>query len=294
MREPMAQQRTELTVVTYNVRSAIGPGPFPDQWWRAVDAERVARLISILHGFDADLVALQEVPLLNVDGHTLDMAREFGDGLGMEVRYAAVFAFPVVAADEASSIGAGLFGNAVLSRLPVISSRTLGLPAGPDSEVIEPLGSDRRFAGVRYADTPTWTREPRCASVCDVRLPDGGPLTFVSVHLSHIGGGQRRRQADKLAELATAADRPLVLAGDLNATIEADDLAPLSGLLEDAFAMVGIPAGDERRRSCGDDWHSAIDHVLLRGATTLKCQVARDAGDASDHWPVVARIALDR
>jgi endonuclease/exonuclease/phosphatase (EEP) superfamily protein YafD len=50
-----------------------------------------------------------------------------------------------------------------------------------------------------------------------------------------------------------------------------------------------VPAGDPRRASCGD-W--PIDHVRVRGLDVAACRVAVEAGDASDHWPVVADLVL--
>jgi endonuclease/exonuclease/phosphatase (EEP) superfamily protein YafD len=32
----------------------------------------------------------------------------------------------------------------------------------------------------------------------------------------------------------------------------------------------------------------ALDHLLAAGLTATSCRVVREAGDASDHWPVVA------
>jgi endonuclease/exonuclease/phosphatase family metal-dependent hydrolase len=79
------------------------------------------------------------------------------------------------------------------------------------------------------------------------------------------------------------------LAGDLNAAIDDPELSPLGPLLVDAFAAPGVPAGDERRRSCGTD---PIDHVLLRGFEVEECRVAHEAGDLSDHLPIIARLRL--
>ena len=282
-----------VTVATYNIRSAIGPGEFPDSWWRAVDPARLERLVGVVRDLDADLVGLQEVPLLNRDGRTLDMAREFAERLQMEFRYGAVFAFPLVESKSGIAVGSGLFGNAVLSRRPIVRSRTVGLSPAPDDDLVEAADSGLTFAGVRYADVPIWAREPRCVLICDVGVGQREPLTFASVHLSHIGASQRRRQAEQLAALLADAPGPVVLAGDLNAVIDSEALAPLRGALDDAFAHVGVPAVDERRKSCGDDWYSAIDHILLRGARALTCSVVRAAGAESDHFPVAAAISLE-
>ena len=63
----------------------------------------------------------------------------------------------------------------------------------------------------------------------------------------------------------------------------------MAGAFDDAFATVGIPAGDPRRASCGPD---RIDHLLTRGLRAMSCEVYRAAGDASDHLPVVATFEV--
>jgi endonuclease/exonuclease/phosphatase family metal-dependent hydrolase len=63
----------------------------------------------------------------------------------------------------------------------------------------------------------------------------------------------------------------------------------LASAFDDAFASVGISAGDPRRASCGA---ARIDHLLTRGLRATSCAVHRDAGDASDHLPVVATFEV--
>jgi endonuclease/exonuclease/phosphatase family metal-dependent hydrolase len=238
-------------------------------------------------GFEPDVVALQEVPLMTVDGVTTDMAGELGRALGLESRYAAVHHLPVIEPETGAVVGAYMWGNAILSRYRILSSRTIGLPVPADDDLVEPDGSGRELAGVRYRDVEPGMREGRCALVCTI--DDGsGPVTVLSTHLSYIGSTQRRRQAEEIAESVTALDGPVILLGDLNAPIHAGELAPLRESLIDALLAVGVAPVDERRLSCGD---AAIDHVLVRDLAPVSCRVATEAGDASDHWPVVAVLA---
>jgi hypothetical protein len=39
---------TRLRVVSWNIRSAIGPGPFPDRWWRRIDADRLRAIGAVV------------------------------------------------------------------------------------------------------------------------------------------------------------------------------------------------------------------------------------------------------
>lgn len=270
-----------LRVATWNIRAAIGPGkPFPDRWWRLISAERLAAIGTLLAGLEADVVALQEVALASRDGDLVDNAGDLARQLGMEVRYGAARTFSITN-DAGSVMGSGCFGNALLSRLPIRSSRASMLPMAPVDAYVEPPDADHPDAGVRYADAPDTIREPRALVLAEV-----GGMTVGSTHLSHIGSGERALQvASTLAAFSDAS--PALLLGDLNAPIESPELAALSDWV-DGFEAAGVPAGDERRISTDDGWR--IDHVLARGASVRGCRVLREAGDLSDHYPVVAEI----
>jgi len=284
----MTEATATLRVATFNVRAAIGPGPFPSLWWQHVDGARLGRIGEVIRAMDADLVALQEVALLSVDGETVDNVGELARQAGYDARFGATRHFPLCEADGRLS-GAGLFGNAILSRLPIRAARTISLPSAPDSAMVEPAGVDDPLAGVPYADAPPWVREPRCLLRCDLALPGGGTLVAASTHLSHIGSAERRMQADAAHAALGLAPGPTLLAGDFNAAIDADELTPLGRDWDDAFEAAGVPADDERRRSCGRD---AIDQLFTRGLETTDCRVVTEAADASDHWPVLATMRI--
>ena len=114
-----------------------------------------------------------------------------------------------------------------------------------------------------------------------------GGVGVATAHLTYIGRDQRRGQADALRAVVDRLPGPAVLTGDFNAPIGADELAGLRAGLTDAFDAVGVAADDPARASCGR-W--PIDHVLVRGLTVAACRVASEAGDASDHLPIVADL----
>ncbi len=277
-----------VVVATYNIRAAIGPGePFPAAWWRHVDRSRLERIGSIIGELEADVVSLQEVAVMTVDGELIDMPAELGALTGLVPRYAAVAGFPILDPADGRAIGACLWGNAILSRLPIRRSETQGLPIAADDDLIEPDGADHPLAGIAYADAPVGARERRCLLRVEVDGPTG-PIAVVLTHLTHVGSGQRRLQADALARSLEAQPGPAVVAGDLNAAIEAPELASLGGALTDAFSVAGIPPGDPQRASCGS---SRIDHLLARGLRPVAIAVRRrESAGASDHDPVVARF----
>ena len=267
-----------LRVVTWNIRSAIGTGPFPDRWWTRIDADRLRAIGVFLASLDADLVALQEVAMLSSNGDLVDNPGDLGRQLGMHVQYGAVRTFPVTDGDAVT--GAGTFGNAILTRLPIHSGHTVALPAAPMHAVVEPNGSDHPAAGFRYADAPPSIREPRCLLMVEL---DGWRVG--TAHFSHIGSGERLLQAEATVTAFGDAS-PALLVGDLNAAVDAAELAPFA-TWADGFAE---PAGDPARISNYEDMR--IDHVLVRGASVHGCRVLRQSGDLSDHFPVLATLEL--
>ena len=267
---------TRLRVVSWNIRAAIGPGPFPDRWWRSIDADRLRAIGAFLAGLDADLVALQEMAVLSRDGDLVDNAGDLARQLDMGVHYGAVRTFEVREADGVR--GVGTFGNALLSRRPLTDVRCLALPAADPDAHVEPRGADHPAAGVSYADAPAHIREPRC-----LLLGQLGVLRIGTAHFSHIGSGERSLQAEATAAAFEGAPASLLL-GDLNAAIEAPELAPFAAWT-DAFAA---PPGDPARVTTDDGYR--IDQVLVRGASASPAQVLRHSGDLSDHYPVVADI----
>jgi endonuclease/exonuclease/phosphatase family metal-dependent hydrolase len=269
---------SHIRVASWNIRAAIGPGPFPDRWWSRIDADRLRAIGSFIAGLDADVVALQEVALVSRDGDLVDNAGDLARQLGMEVRYGAVRTFSVTDGDAV--IGTGCFGNALLSRLPVAKSRTVALPMAPSDAFVEPPGADHPAAGIRYAHAPDHVREPRCLLMAEV-----AGMAIGTAHFSHVGSGERLLQAEATVS-AFLSDPAAILLGDLNASIVAPELAPFAGWA-DAFSE---PPEDPARITTDDGMR--IDHVLARGASVHGCRVVREAGDLSDHYPVLAELEL--
>ena len=280
-----------IQVVTWNIRAAIGPGePFPAGWWRNVTEERFQRIASIIRGLDADVVALQEVSFYDAHGEVHDQPLDLGKRTDRHVRYGAVHAYTLIEPGTGQAVGTATWGNALLTREPIHDGFTVGLPVGADDDLVEPAGSAVPLAGTRFGDAPLGTREPRCAVGGTFSTSDGTDVTVISTHLAYAGSAQRAIQADALVRIAAERARPVALLGDLNATIGAPELSTLGTTFVDAFAAVGIAPGDARRRSCGPH---PIDHILVRGLAVDACRVVDEAGDASDHLPVVATLRAE-
>jgi hypothetical protein len=129
---------------------------------------------------------------------------------------------------------------------------------------------------------------PRIVSVVELWC-GSGPVVVANAHLDSASGEARAEAARQLVDLvATRPDVPHVVMGDLNATLDDPELAPLtaSGLVPalppDAGPTATAFETEEGR---------ALDHVLLTpGWTVLGAEVRRDAGTASDHYPLLVEL----
>jgi endonuclease/exonuclease/phosphatase family metal-dependent hydrolase len=242
----------------------------------------------VIRGLDADIVALQEVAIFTPNGELDDQAIELARLTDRHVRYAAVHAFALIEPENGRAIGAATWGNAVLTRRALDDGFAVGLPVGGDDDPVEPADSGSPLAGVTFAHAPYGTREPRCA-IGGRLATAAGDVAVLNAHLTYAGTDQRRRQAEELARIASGLGGPVIVAGDFNAAIEAPELGALAGGFDDAFRASGLEPGDPRRASCGP---FRIDHLLSRGLRALDCRVVTEAGEVSDHLPVLATFEV--
>lgn len=226
-------------VMSYNLHQGYG-------MTGAQDLEALARTIE---AEDADVVALQEVSR----GWVINGSTDLLAWLTRRLRMAAAWA---PAADTA-------WGNAVLSRRPILTSAVVPLPRGP--------------AAMRR-------------SVLEVQVEIGGRdrLLVLATHFHHVqaDGELRRQQAAALVRLWNRRDRAVVL-GDLNAAPDAPEIALLrTAGLRDAFEVAGagdghtFPAARPARR---------IDYIWVSPDRSV--ELFRTAGGpASDHLAVAATL----
>jgi endonuclease/exonuclease/phosphatase family metal-dependent hydrolase len=254
-------------------------------WWRFGPWEaRQAGIRAVLGSLGADVVCLQEVYADAAAGD--DQAHDLAAALGLHL------------ARTCDREGRALsFGTAILSRWPLADIVTVRLP--------------------RHDGGPS----ARAAVVARVERP-GSAFSLASVHLTwqYHASRERERQLDVIvAELARrqrddGLDHPPVLAGDLNAVPESDEVRRLTGLAEpyqpdlvftDCWAAVGDGPGHTWTR---DNPHTAdaqfprrrLDHVLVGWprpkplANPLRASLAGidevDGVVPSDHYAVVVDL----
>ncbi len=234
-----------LTVVTFNIWHNMG------DW-----AARQPLLVEAVRAADADVIALQEV-LEDAAVDLPNQARSLAETLGgYEVRFCST--------DPEGALRR--YGNAILSRLPILES---------DWKKLEPLDDFRTALRVRVSH-------------------GGRPLDIVNTHLAWQQDAQavRARQIADLADWLPADGTPLIVMGDFNAVQEDGGLAWLTGprftsaLPRGAVATTLNPAKGHPER--------VIDHIFAQSAAFTPAE-ARLLGDQpvngeypSDHFGVRA------
>ncbi|MGY1746646.1 endonuclease/exonuclease/phosphatase family protein [Blastococcus sp. SYSU D00695] len=248
-----------VRLVTFNTHHGVGTD----------DRHDLARLATVLAAADADLICLQEVDRrFGPRSEDVDQALLLSRALDMQLAWGPAIDEPRTADGERRQ-----YGNALLSRLPVLVSDVHPLPG---------------------------TGEPRSALQTMVEL-DGGALWVTATHLMTTSAAERAEQVAALAGLHTGAMETGVLVGDFNAAPDFPELAPLRERFTDAWDLASAtedragwrfwhsgqglthPAGAPRRR---------IDQVWVSGGIGVASAQVLDGEGASDHLPVVVDLLV--
>lgn len=245
-----------VRVLTYNIHRAIG-----------VDRRfRLDRIASIVAHHDPDVALLQEVD---------DGAPRSGH-INLAAELAMMLGYPHLAVGHNVRLRKGRYGNATLSRHPIVRERNIDLTVG-----------ERKRRGCLHATIRM--------------MPAHGATHDVEVFNLHLGlsARERDRQAGILARSqefgALPPGRPCILAGDFN---------DWRNLLRAAFVSVlGMRCATERApdgRRCIRTYPSfsptgGLDRVYLRGPIRVlgaKACRLRASRLASDHLPVIVDLEL--
>ena len=248
MASSYADEKQTLRVLCYNIHYGQGNDGVYD----------LPRLAEVINQAKPDLVALQEVDVGVKRSGRIHQARKLGELTGMAVRYG-----------PTQHYQGGLYGNAVLTKLPILDVHIQPLP---------------------YTEaTANRTTYPRGAIAVKVKSHAGRTMSFISTHFQHNLEEDRIQQAKAInlhfansADAEDSADELSILAGDMNAT---PDSEPISIMLErwtNAIDSAATPSAPSREPN------ARIDYVFHRGSglKLISTEVITESM-ASDHRPVL-------
>jgi len=243
------EQDGALRVLCYNIHYGQGMDGRYD----------IPRLAAVINQTKPDLVALQEVDVGVKRSDRVHQALELGRLTGLAVRFG-----------PTQHYEGGLFGNAVLTRLPILDVAIHPLP---------------------YTEsTPERVTYPRGAIAVVVQGPGGQPIRFVSTHFQHNVPEDRVEQAKAVNGLFADLDDPLptILAGDINALPDSEPVRILRERWTDAMDDPPAPTVPSDKPT------SRIDYIFYRPQTQFRLAQAEVIAEvmASDHRPVLAVVEL--
>jgi endonuclease/exonuclease/phosphatase family metal-dependent hydrolase len=239
-----------LRLMTYNVHGCIGMDG-------KLSPERIARVIA---EHAPDVVALQELDVGRSRSGWIDQARSIARHLEMEFHF-----HPVLRIEDE------LYGNALLSKLPMRLIRAENLPKPKGLGRLEPRGA-------------LWV-------AVDVGQTE---VQIINTHLGLLPGERRLQVAALLGDNWMGninCAPPRILCGDLNALPSSPAYRHVSKHLRDVQAILH----DRRPKKTyfGRYPTARIDHVFVdSGFHVLDVEVPRthSARVASDHLPLIADL----
>ncbi|MBA3976461.1 MAG: endonuclease [Candidatus Solibacter sp.] len=239
---PVAAQQT-VRVLSYNIRHGEGIDG-------RIDLPRIA---AIIKSVDPDVVALQEVDIRTRRSGGVDQLLELARLTGLQPVFGRTIPHQ-----------GGLYGNAVLSRLPVNGFFNHVLPGKEPRGVVQAMFDPLPAAS-------------------------GAAFDLLCTHLD-LNEPDRLAAVARIGRIANDRPeaRPMVLAGDMNAV---PGSKPIQALLNDwtpaqgAQPLLTSPSSNPRRQ---------IDYIFVRPAARWRVVESRvlDEPVASDHRPVFAVLEL--
>ncbi len=226
-----------VKVMTYNIQGHAAAGR-PDH---------LPKIAEVIAAAEPDVVGLQEVHC-RTRASVIDQAEHLAALTGLRLSFG-----------RSCAIDGGDYGNAVLSRHEIVSSRLFPLPG---------------------------SGEPRSMLQSDISI-NGSPFTFFVTHLAAWGRLLRLariRQINELADVVARGSFPHILCGDFNVPPGAEEMRVLlsRGHLRVCGEQNEATFPMTRQRldyiMCDPRWEYVSSEVIRRGP--------------SDHWPFVVDLKL--
>ena len=231
-------QAGELRVLCYNIHHGRGMEGKLD----------LARIAEVIRKAKPDLVALQEVDIHVPRSGNVDTLAQLATSLNMQHAFG-----------KTIDLNGGQYGNAILSKFPIMKQTVHKLPG---------------------------KGETRAILCVDVKV-NGKVLSFCSVHFDHQNEQVRLIQAKAMNIALEGIKHPVIVAGDLNAIPNSATME----LVRKSWHVVPkqgspftVPADAPKRE---------IDYIVTRNLIRNKA-VSRVIEEpvASDHRPVLAIVEI--
>ena len=267
-----------LTVFAYNI--AHGRGPIDDNWQEGGDAKRarIARIAKLIAAEKPDVVVLNEVDFNAIWSGGQNQAEAIARSAGFRYRV------EQRNLDFRIAHGHWKFGNAILSRYPIVATELIDYPP--------------------VAGWEDWLAGRKRGVLCTLRLSKTQQVQIVAVHLETRDVVTRVRSARMLLDLRKRSRLPMILAGDFNASppgFPFSERAPAE--FSNANTMEILSLGRFRRQPADKptdadctypskapdrviDWILIPDDWRFEKFRVLSSQL-------SDHRPVVATVRIN-
>lgn len=253
--EPVGERIIRIRVMTLNIHHGEGLDGRVD----------LARLAQLIRHWQPDLVGLQEVDRnWGARSNFQDQAAWLAGEVGMQYAFAPALRRPSLLGSEAG------FGNALLSRYPLLESRVVTLPR-------------------------QGTREDRSLLIAQVKLPG----QVIQVGVTHLGLSREERigHVRIILDELKRANLPTVLMGDWNDRPDAPEVVAVTFHLQDVVAAIGQSEAREqatfRYDSPDGRPNVRIDYIFVSGDFQVEAVQTVETG-VSDHLPVVADLIWPR
>jgi endonuclease/exonuclease/phosphatase family metal-dependent hydrolase len=228
-----------ISIVTYNIQHGRGMDGHYD----------LKRTACTLKELDPDIVLLQEVDCRRPATHMACQPAVLAKWLDMDYAYGAVKRY-----------SPGSYGNAILSRYPIINKKNHFLNSEDDQ---------------------------RCCLEVKIAAPQFD-LTVFNLHL----GLKPTERYDNVKEIilpqVQAVCGPALLGGDFNAQPESAEIKLLTDCLQDSFQ---VNSGENIYTFPSDQPRRRIDYIFFNDCWSLNDYKITTHTLASDHLPVMVKAA---
>ncbi len=226
--------------ITYNIHSGKDRN----------DVSSIDQIIQLLDKEQADFIALQEVDRRRLSSGVQDQVSIIAERLQMDYAYS-----------PAIQTGIAQYGNAILSRYPILATGTLSLTGGREERVL------------------LWAQV----------YTEAGSFYVTSVHLDTENNSRTEHFVEIQQYLETAlSDAPVLLMGDLNTLYDHPNLVSLQLNSTGKYREYEIPTYYHAKAGRSIQ----IDYIFGRGIVEEHYYAIYS--DASDHLPLVLMFTIGK